>query len=236
MLYAETRADRALVHELYATERLRALSTVAGHLAWNQVLACAGRASTASAGVQSELDACHACGEHGVALARTGLDRSGRVRSSDVVVTLEPGVHAVWGLPDAHTCVGATSLRADRALAFAVHCMPAHGPAHTHLNALGEYTHPSAAERVWTSFVVAQWQHTPARAHGARVVLSVLCFPGARTALAVHDVSVSMWYVQLVFLTAPPEHLCVGARDRKHSHKRVDDQRAVREHGAARSA
>lgn len=212
MLYANKRADRALVHELYPTERLRALSTVAGHLAWNQVLACAGRASTGSPGVQSELDACHACGEHRVALARTGLDRSGRVGSSDVVVALEPGVHAVWGLPDAHTCVGATSLRPTRALAFAVHCMPAHAAAHTHLNALGEYTHTSAAERVWTSFVVAQWQHTPARAHGARVVLSVLCFAEARAALAVHDVSVSMWYVQLLFLTAPPDHLCVGAR------------------------
>ncbi len=132
MLYADKRADRALVHELYPTERLRALSTVAGHLAWNQVLACAGRVSTSSPGVRSELDACHACGEHGIALTRTGLDRSGRVGSSDVVVALEPGVHAVWGLPDAHTCVGATSLRPTRALAFAVHCMP-HTLLHTRI-------------------------------------------------------------------------------------------------------
>lgn len=212
MLYAPARADRALVHELFPGERWRALGTALGHLAWNQVLACAGAGAAGPA--RSEIDACHACPEHGVALERAGLDAGGLLQSDDVLVALEPGVHAVWALADGHTCVGAAALRAPRALQFAVHCLPPAGAAYTHLRERGEYASASAsaAERIWTSFVVAHWQHTPARAHGARVVLSVLCFADAHAALAVHDVSGGMSFVQLLWLNAPGAGACSGAR------------------------
>ena len=169
-----------LVHELYKEEELPVLTSASAHLAWSQVLSCA---STTTAEVLSEIDACYhdAFCPQGLALQRAdapaGSLPAGSLPAGSLLVALGPQTHRAWGLPLGATCVGATRVQPAAGLHFAVHCVAPDGVHFTHEHSTVRLRAESGTGELyaWTSLVVEPWQYSPARYHGQRMVLSVLC-------------------------------------------------------------
>ena len=215
MLYMPEFKTYALVHELYARERLSGLAHVHGHLAWNQVLMCA---DAADVGVRSELAACHACHEQGVALVRPApaARGAGSLRVNGVLVVLGAQTHAVWGLPRGAACVGETRME-EGGMHFAVHCVDTHGNTSVSMQSSARVPAPAAGASIWTSLVVDHWQMRPARMHKRRTVLSLLCLGNATHAthahLALYNMGTTVTFVKLIRVELETGHgVCRGAR------------------------